>query len=89
VFNGELAAAELLPQWTELWPWIRRPAPAIALFGVHQLLAHVWGEIARSEPRVPRISSVLRGLANIASPIPEKRSDNIGEILLFFPQNWP
>jgi hypothetical protein len=37
--GGELDAAEPLPRWKELWPWISWPALAIALFGIHQFLA--------------------------------------------------
>jgi hypothetical protein len=35
----ELEAAEPLPRWLEMWPWICAPALAIALFGIHQLMA--------------------------------------------------
>lgn len=34
----ELLAAEPLPVWSTLWPWISWPVLAIALFGVHQRL---------------------------------------------------
>jgi hypothetical protein len=39
VLDGELEAAAPLPPWRELWPWIGWPALAIALFGIHQVLA--------------------------------------------------
>lgn len=39
VIGGELEAAPPLPRWRELWPWIGWPALAIALFGIHQVLA--------------------------------------------------
>lgn len=39
VINGEVEAAERLPRWRELWPWIGWPALAIALFGIQQVLA--------------------------------------------------
>jgi hypothetical protein len=39
VFGGELDAAEPLPRWRELWPWISWPALAISLFGIHQSFA--------------------------------------------------
>jgi hypothetical protein len=39
VIRGELDAAEALPRWRELWPWIGWPALAIMLFGIHQVLA--------------------------------------------------
>ena len=39
VIGGEVEAAEPLPRWPELWPWIGWPAPVIALFSIHQLLA--------------------------------------------------
>ena len=35
----EVEAAERLPRWYSLWPWIAWPALAIALFCVHELLA--------------------------------------------------
>ena len=35
----ELEAAKPLPRWLEMWPWICCPALAIALFGIHQVLA--------------------------------------------------
>jgi hypothetical protein len=39
VIGGELDAAEPLPRWRELWPWIGWPALAIVVFGIHQFLA--------------------------------------------------
>jgi hypothetical protein len=39
VIGGELDAAEPLPRWRELWPWISWPALVIALFGIHQFVA--------------------------------------------------
>lgn len=39
VIGGELEAAEPLPRWRELWPWISWPALAIALFAIHQFFA--------------------------------------------------
>jgi hypothetical protein len=39
VIGGELGAAPPLPRWRELWLWIGWPALAIALFGIHQVLA--------------------------------------------------
>jgi hypothetical protein len=38
VIGAELEAAEPLPRWRELWPWISWPALAIALFSIHQSL---------------------------------------------------
>jgi hypothetical protein len=38
VIGGELDAAEPLPRWRELWPWITWPALVIALFAIHQFL---------------------------------------------------
>jgi hypothetical protein len=38
VIGGELDAAEPLPRWRSLWPWISWPALAIAFFAVHQFL---------------------------------------------------
>jgi hypothetical protein len=34
----ELEAAEPLPRWREVWPWVGWPALVIVLFCVHQLL---------------------------------------------------
>lgn len=39
VLGGQLDAAAPLPPWRKLWPWIGWPALAIALFGIHQMLA--------------------------------------------------
>jgi hypothetical protein len=39
VVGGEVEAAERLPQWRELWPWIGWPSLAIGLFGIHGALA--------------------------------------------------
>src|SRR5260370_37856658 len=39
VIGCALEAAAPLPRWRELWPWIGWPALAIALFGIHQVLA--------------------------------------------------
>ena len=38
VIGGEVEAAEPLPRWPEMWPWIGWPALAIALFSIHQIL---------------------------------------------------
>ncbi len=38
-----LEVAEPLPHWLELWPWICWPALAVALFGIHQVLARRTG----------------------------------------------
>jgi hypothetical protein len=51
VVGGELEAAEPLPRWLELWPWIGWPGLAVALFGIHQALARRGGT-----PRRDRIS---------------------------------
>jgi len=39
VLACEVEAAERLPRWHSLWPWIAWPALAIALFCTHELLA--------------------------------------------------
>jgi hypothetical protein len=39
VLACEVEAAERLPRWHSLWPWIAWPALAIALFCIHELLA--------------------------------------------------
>ena len=39
VARFELEAAEPLPRWAEMWPWIALPGVPIVLFVVHQLLA--------------------------------------------------
>ncbi|HMF37024.1 MAG TPA: hypothetical protein VKF17_10305 [Isosphaeraceae bacterium] len=38
VIAGAVEAAEPLPRWREIWPWIGWPALAIALFSIHQIL---------------------------------------------------
>lgn len=38
VIGGEVEAAESLPRWPELWPWIGWPAPVIVFFSIHQIL---------------------------------------------------
>jgi hypothetical protein len=38
VCDGELDAADRLPRWQQMWPWIGWPVLAIALFGIHQTL---------------------------------------------------
>jgi hypothetical protein len=43
VLGGEVEAAEPLPRWPELWPWIGWPILAIALFGIHQVLVQRTG----------------------------------------------
>jgi hypothetical protein len=35
VLGGEVEAAEPLPRWREMWPWISWPALVIALFSIH------------------------------------------------------
>jgi hypothetical protein len=37
VIRGEVEAAQRLPRWQEIWPWIGWPALAIVLFGIHQV----------------------------------------------------
>jgi hypothetical protein len=37
MIGGEVEAAERLPRWQEMWPWIGWPALAIAVFSIHQL----------------------------------------------------
>jgi hypothetical protein len=36
----EVEAAEAVPRWLALWPWLGWPALAVLLFGIHQVL--VW-----------------------------------------------
>ena len=38
VIDGEVEAAQPLPQWQALWLWIGWPALVIALFGIHLVL---------------------------------------------------
>ena len=38
VIHGEVDAAERLPRWQQMWPWIGWPVLAIALFSIHQML---------------------------------------------------
>src|SRR5262249_40294661 len=39
VVTCKVEAAERLPRWHSLWPWISLPILAIMLFGFHELLA--------------------------------------------------
>lgn len=57
-------AAEALPPWRELWPWVMWPVFAVAVFGLHRYLvqqrasitaSHLSGH-AVSHPSVPQIS---------------------------------
>jgi hypothetical protein len=36
--SGTVEAAEPLPAWRSLWPWVAWPAVAVVLFSVHQVL---------------------------------------------------
>ncbi len=36
--NFEMEAAERLPTWRSLWPWLAWPAGVVLLYGVHQFL---------------------------------------------------
>jgi hypothetical protein len=37
VIGGEVEAAEPLPRWQEMWPWICWPALAVALFSIYHI----------------------------------------------------
>jgi hypothetical protein len=37
VIGGEVDAAEPLPPWQEMWPWICWPSVAVAVFIIHQV----------------------------------------------------
>jgi hypothetical protein len=43
VIRCELDAAEPLPRWVEMWPWIAWPGVVVLLFGVHELLSRRTG----------------------------------------------
>ena len=49
VIGGEVEAAEPVPRWQKMWPWIGWPAVPIALFGIHLVL-----ERHRNRPRFER-----------------------------------
>jgi hypothetical protein len=49
----ELDAAEAIPQWLDLWPWLGWPVLAVSLFAIHQLLV-LRKERARRAPCVGR-----------------------------------
>ncbi len=54
VIASEIEAAEPLPRWREMWPWIGWPALAIVLFSIHQMLARCAGRsISYSQPSEP------------------------------------
>jgi hypothetical protein len=44
----EVEAAEVLPRWVQMWPWIGWPALAVLLFGMHQWLVR-----RKTRPEVP------------------------------------
>ena len=61
VIAGELDAAEALPRWREVWPWIGCPVLAIILFSIHQMLARRAGRsISYSQPSEPILKVYLR-----------------------------
>jgi hypothetical protein len=68
VLRGEVEAAEPLPRWREMWPWIGWPALAIAIFGIHQVLAR---KTARNPGPVP--SGRRRSAPRDEEYVPEKR----------------
>jgi hypothetical protein len=39
VIGGEVEAAERLPRWRDMWPWLAWPGLVVALFAIHQVLA--------------------------------------------------
>ena len=54
MIGGEIEAAEPLPRWRELWPWIGWPAAVIVLFSIHQLFARRAGRSGSySQPSEP------------------------------------
>jgi hypothetical protein len=54
VIGGEIEAAEPLPRWRELWPWIGWPALVIVVFSIHQLFARRPGRsVSYSQPSEP------------------------------------
>jgi hypothetical protein len=66
VLAGVVEAAEPLPRWREIWPWVGWPALAITLFSIHEMLVQRKGRsrTGRSEP--DRHESRHRGLEEIA-----------------------
>src|SRR5260370_35678607 len=67
MIGGELDAAPPLPRWQELWPWLGWPVLAIALFGIHQMLARrrpakagrAAGGKDKNLPRLFRVGSLV------------------------------
>jgi hypothetical protein len=54
MIGGEIEAAEPLPRWREIWPWIGWPALVVVLFGIHQMLArHPGRSGSYSQPSEP------------------------------------
>jgi hypothetical protein len=54
VIGGEIEAAESLPRWREIWPWIGWPALVVVLFGIHQMVARHPGRLGSySQPSEP------------------------------------
>jgi hypothetical protein len=48
----EIDAAEALPQWLDLWPWLGWPVVAVGLFAVHQFLVLRKDRARRAPPSV-------------------------------------
>jgi len=66
----EVEAAEPLPRWLSLWPWLTWPVLVIVLFGVHLLLVRRAGADRHSTPQIkaPDRSSQPGRRAAMGSP---------------------
>jgi hypothetical protein len=49
----EVEAAEAVPRWWALWPWLGWPALAVLLFGIHQVLVGRKGPTRPAHTREP------------------------------------
>jgi hypothetical protein len=62
LFHGEFEAAQPVPRWFELVPWVSWPVIVVVFFGVHQVLVH--RRLAARGPTLPaegkRGTNVLR-----------------------------
>jgi len=68
VIGGLVEAAEPLPRWQVMWPWVGWPALAIMLFGIHQVLVQRKGRFPTERGEHDRHELHSRGLEEIAAP---------------------
>jgi hypothetical protein len=67
VFSAEVEAAEPLPRWQQMWPWIGWPLVVIALFGIQQVLVKRKGRSSTERGQDDRHELHSRGLEEVAA----------------------